>query len=86
MIKLTKEHTETYIYTGIIDVDGNEIKAGDIVLREYGGKVIIEDFGSRIVGAFTYRPLGAINETSSSLISNLVKDETAKLKVIGTWK
>lgn len=71
--------------TGVFDSHGIELQAGDIV-RNYafskeGVEVEIEAFGSRIPGAFTYRPVGAVNAESSYLLGDLVKSK-AKFVVV----
>lgn len=66
--------TKDYKETGITDKNGNEIIVGDIVRSQYGGDKIIEPFDSHIIGAFSYRPLGATNEGSSYLLGDLMKN------------
>ena len=66
---------KNYLYTGLLDKHGTEVKVGDILKPRYGGKIIIEPLGSHIVGAFTYRPVGAVNEGSSYLLNDLKSDE-----------
>lgn len=65
---------KNYKETGITDKNGNEIMVGDIVRSQYGGNKIIEPFGSHIIGAFSYRPLGATNKNSSYLLGDLMKN------------
>lgn len=72
-----------YKYTGIFDINNKEVKVGDIV-KANGQNVIIEKFGSKIPGTFTYRPVGAINETSSYPISDLTRSRS--IEVISTLK
>lgn len=82
---LSKKNSQDYKYTGLFDKKGEEIKAGDIIQPQYGTKVFIEEFGSQIVGAFSYRPVGTTVENHSYPLSDLRKE--APLEIIGTiWK
>lgn len=62
---------KNYVFTGLLDKHGIEVKVGDILRSRYGGDLIVDPFGKYVIGAFTYHPKGAINNTSHYLISDL---------------
>lgn len=66
---------ETFKHTGVYDKYGVELYPGDIVGMQHGTRDVIEEFGSHLVGSFSYRPLGATNPTSSYPLYDLVKHD-----------
>jgi hypothetical protein len=58
--------------TGIIDKHGKMISAGHKLKDQYGGIIVIDNFGAYKPGAFTYHPYGATNLTSHYYLSDLV--------------
>ena len=83
IIKNKKTIKKSFSSTGLLDKNNKEIYVGDLLKQKYGGRIFIEEFGSSIVGAFTYRPVCAVNPGSSYLIDDLKSEE---IEVIGKIK